>query len=485
MTDASSTGRPRLLVVGLDGVPPEFLFERFLPQMPNVRRLVEGGTHGSLRSTDPPISVPAWPVMFTGVDPGTLGLYGFRHRRPGSYTEMHIPSARDLPVPTLWQLLSERGYRVGVVGMPPGYPAPAVNGVYVSDFLTPSNATDSTHPPELREEIERRFGPYAFDVTFRSAERDQLALDLFAMTRRRFEVAEWLYGQEPWDVFAVHVIGTDRLHHAYWKYFDPTHPRFEAGSRFGRIADDFYALVDEGIGRLLAHVDARTYVLIVSDHGNMAMRGCFCINQWLESAGYLTMRTPPTEPGTPIEKADVDWTRTTVWGAGGYYARIFFNIVGRETGGTVTLPDVPALRAALVEQLAKVADPAGGHLRVQVLDPQEIYATVRGDAPDLIVYFDDLRIRAAGTVGHPSLFLQGNDTGPDDAVHSFDGVFLLSGPGVPTRRTLPKELQIRDVMPTILELLGEPVPAYVQGRPIGGLSRGRTGVSVAATPAGT
>ena len=67
--------------------------------------------------------------MLKGVDPGTLGLYGFRHRRAGSYNDRSIPSSRDLPVPTIWEMLSERGRRVAVVGMPSGYPPIPVNGL--------------------------------------------------------------------------------------------------------------------------------------------------------------------------------------------------------------------------------------------------------------------------------------------------------------------------------------------------------------------
>ena len=51
--------RRRLLIIGLGGVPAEFLFDRFLPVMPNVRGLVEHGLRTTLRTTDPPISVPA------------------------------------------------------------------------------------------------------------------------------------------------------------------------------------------------------------------------------------------------------------------------------------------------------------------------------------------------------------------------------------------------------------------------------------------
>ncbi|MGA7860303.1 MAG: alkaline phosphatase family protein [Thermoplasmata archaeon] len=449
-------------MLGLDAVPPELLFDRLLPVMPNVRRLYEHGARAPLRSTDPPITVPAWPVMFTGYDPGSIGFYGFRHRRNRSYLETYVPSSTLLPVPTLWQLLSQRGRRVTVIGMPPGYPAPAVNGFYISDFLTPAGRTDYTYPPALRGEIESRFGPYRFDVVFRAEERVQLYQDILAMTRQRFAIAEQLLGREPWDVFAIHEIGTDRLHHAYWKYFDRTHPEFVPGNRFENVATEYYAEVDRLIGRLLAIAGDDTLVLIASDHGSMAMSGCFCINQWLVEHGYLVLRQPAA-PGTPLEKADVDWARTKAWGAGGYYARLFFNVKGREPQGLVTVEELPALQERLVRELTALRGPDGTPLRVDVLDPKVIYREVRGDPPDLMFYFGELRWRSAGTLGHPTLFLKENDTGPDDAVHGFDGVFLLYDPRRPEGRDIGPQ-KILDVMPTLLHLMGEEIPPKVQGR---------------------
>ncbi len=114
--------RRRVLVLGLDSVPPEFLFERFLPKMPRLKAVLDRSRFGTLRSTDPPITVPAWAVMFTGMDPGSLGIYGFRLRRLGSYTEMYTPTPQMIPEPPLWDILSRLGRRVAVIGMPPGTP---------------------------------------------------------------------------------------------------------------------------------------------------------------------------------------------------------------------------------------------------------------------------------------------------------------------------------------------------------------------------
>lgn len=462
-----SSPRRRLLILGLDAVPPEFLFDRLLPVMPNVRRLYETGARAPLRSTDPPITVPAWPVMFTGVDPGSLGFYGFRHRRAHAYFDTYVPASTLLPVPSLWQLLSQRGRRVAVIGMPPGYPPPAVNGCYISDFLTPGGRTDYTHPPALRAEIESKFGPYRFDVVFRANERVELYKNILAMTRQRFAIAESLYAREKWDVFALHEIGTDRLHHAYWKYFDQSHPDYVPGNPFEHVAEEYYADLDAAIGRLVDRTDDQTGILIASDHGSMRMSGCFCINQWLQSKGYLTL-TRAVPPGTPIEKAEVDWSRTQVWGAGGYYARLFFNVRGREPHGIVDPSHLPELRRRLAADLAALTGPDGRPMKVDLLDPVSIYRSVRGDPPDLMAYFDDLRWRSAGTMGYPSLFLHENDTGPDDAVHGFDGVFLFRDARNPTGRDLGTQ-KILDVLPTLLRWLGEPIPDHVQGTPISGV----------------
>ncbi|HZY71191.1 MAG TPA: alkaline phosphatase family protein [Thermoplasmata archaeon] len=453
----------RLLVIGLDGVPPDLLFRRLRGVMPNMDRLLGRASRGALRTTDPPISVPAWPVMFTGVDPGTLGLYGFRHRRRGSYTDTYVPGSEAVPVPTIWELASQSGRRVAVVGMPLGYPPPSVNGVYVSDFLTPPGAENVTHPPEWRTELDLG-GPYLFDVPFRSSERNDLFGNLMEMTRRRFDVAEKLYRQERWDVFAVHEIGTDRLHHAFWKYFDPEHPDFEPHHPLGHVLHDYYAMLDAAIGRLVELADAQTHVVVVSDHGSMAMHGLFCVNEWLRRRGYLAVRAPPA-PQTAVENADVDWSATRVWAGGGYYARIFFNVRGREPQGVIAPEELPEWKARLSAELRELTAPDGGPLGVEILDPSTTYHSVRGDAPDLIAYFGALRWRSAGTLGHPSLYLRENDIGPDDAVHSFDGVFVHADPSSPVERELPTS-RILDMAPTFLQMLGEPVPSFMQGRPI-------------------
>jgi predicted AlkP superfamily phosphohydrolase/phosphomutase len=455
----------RLIILGLDGVPPEFLFDRFLPLMPNLRELLARGRYGGLRSCDPPTSVPAWTVLFTGMDPGCLGFYGHRHRKPGTYTTMYTPTPEMIPYPAIWNILSQLGFRVVVIGVPPGYPPPRVNGIYISDFLTPRAATDFVTPHALAPEIQEVAGSYQFDVLFRTEERERIAREIFAMTEKRFRVARHLWKKEPWDLFVVHEVGPDRLHHAFWKYFDPAHPRHILDATLSTIADRYYALLDKEIGELLKLVPDDVPILVVSDHGCQSMAGCFCINDWLQRRGYLHLNGAPVAPNTPLEGAPVDWGKTSAWGLGGYFARIFFNVRGRDPQGIIEPGEVPQLARRLVADLAQVRRPDGRPLGVEVIEPTQAYREVRGDPPDLMLYFGDLRWRSAGTLGHDSFFLDENDTGPDDAVHSFEGVFALLHSPTQAPARLPTQ-SILDVAPTILELMGVERPQAMQGKPI-------------------
>jgi predicted AlkP superfamily phosphohydrolase/phosphomutase len=227
-------------------------------------------------------------------------------------------------------------------------------------------------------------------------------------------------------------------------------------------------LLDTEVGAFLDELGPDVSVLVVSDHGSQAMAGCFCINEWLRQEGYLNLEGPAPPPGTPLEKSQVDWSRTRVWGAGGYYARLSFNLRGREPKGTVDPQDLPGLTEELRRGLSALRTPAGTPLPVRLFRPQDVYTETRGDPPDLMAYFDEARWRSAGTLGHGRLYLEENDTGPDDAVHSFDGVIAFREAGSSAARELGTQ-QIRDVAPTILARFGVESPSYVQGRPIRGL----------------
>src|SRR5262249_48151880 len=114
-----------------------------------------------------------------------------------------------------------------------------------------------------------------------------------------------------------------------------------------------------------------------------------------------------------------------------------------------------------------ICDPQGRNIGSKAYRPEDIYRTINGVAPDLIAYFGDLDWRSVGAVGMGGIHTLENDTGPDEANHDWHGLFVLSTAGADApRRGLQTAVTIYDVAPTLLRLLGQPIPDGLRGRAI-------------------
>ncbi len=456
---------PRIAVIGLDCGTPQLLFDRLADEVPNINALIERGMHGELASITPPITVPAWACSMTGKTPGQLGIYGFRNRKDTTYDGLSIATSLSVKEPTVWDLLGAAGKKSLLIGVPPGFPPRPLEGWRVSCFLTPPSAETWTHPAELSGEISEILGgeEYIFDVpNFREQGLDYTLDRVFTMTERRFAVARSLVRSKPWDYFMMVEMGPDRLHHMFWQFFDPAHPKYEPGNRFETAFRDYYRFLDRQVGGLLEALPEDAVTIVMSDHGARPMLGGVNFNTWLEREGYLAFSDPVTAP-TPIAKAPIDWGRTAAWGDGGYYGRLFLNVKGREPQGVVEPSRYEEARDELTARLEAMPGPDGTSLGTRVLKPEDVYPDVRGVAPDLIVYFGDLDWRSVGQVGTGQVFTYENDTGPDGANHDRTGLFVMAGlPGQPTGRR--EGLSLVDVGPTILKLFGLAAPEDAIGR---------------------
>jgi predicted AlkP superfamily phosphohydrolase/phosphomutase len=451
------------LLIGLDCAAPELLFHRFIDKLPNFRRLLRNGVHGRLESCDPPITIPAWAVMASGKDPGALGVYGFRHREDYSYSDIRITTSKDIREKRVWDYVSTAGGKSCIVGVPPSYPPFPLDGCMIGGFIAPSTEYDYTYPQSLKNEIDDIVDDYALDVEFRIDDKINLEKNITEMTGKHFKLVKHLITAKEWRFFMFVEIGLDRIHHAFWRYFDETHHLHEPGSGFENVVEDYYILLDRHVGEILQLIDNETIVIVSSDHGGKAMKGAFCINAWLERQGYLRYKEPVDDVSS-FNAELVDWAETTAWGWGGYYARVFLNVKGRETHGTVDPEDYETMRDEIAERLRSIRGPDGEFWDNKVMKPEDIYSECNGKPPDLMIYFDDLNWRSAGTTGHRSLYLAVNDTGPDDAMHDKMGVYVYFDP----KRDLEGkeiDMSILDIAPTILRSMGLPIPEDLKGTP--------------------
>ena len=459
----------RVLVIGLDCAAPQLIFERWRDELPNLRRLADEGAWGPLESIIPPITVPAWSAMMTSRDPGELGFYGFRNRRHHTYEELHTANSTYVSDPTVWDVLSQEGKEVVLIGVPQTYPPKPVNGCLVSCFLTPGTESQYTHPVELKAEVEAVTGGYMLDVEgFRSDDKEGILRQIQEMTEKRFRLVKHLMRTRPWDFFMFVEIGVDRIHHGFWKYSDPSHRKYQAGHRFEHAIRDYYRYVDGQIGELLAQIDDDTVVFVLSDHGAKNMDGGICINEWLRREGYLHLKEEPSSVG-PLKVDQVDWSRTMAWGSGGYYGRLFLNVRGREPEGVVAPEDYERVREEIKAKLEALPDEQGRPLNNRVFKPEDIYRECRNIPPDLIIYFDDLAWRSVGSIGSRAVYTFEYDTGPDDANHAQHGIFTMWDPrrrnGNNGSHRL-ENLHLLDVAPTILDVYGLPPAQGMRGRVI-------------------
>lgn len=452
---------PRLLVIGLDCAPPSLVFDRFAEAMPFVSKLRSEGSFGVLRSTAPPITMPAWASMATGRDPGELGIYGFRNRDEGY--GLRIATAKDLPYKRVWDHLGEAGFKVAPLFVPPTYPVPAVRGVSIGCFLTPEDSPKFAFPPRFQRELEERFGPHRPDVmNFRADDPDAVRDELFSSTKERFEILRYVLETHRPDLTFFVEMGTDRLHHAFFHHFFEDYPRFDPEGAYREIGREYYAFIDREIETTVMGLgDEKVDLLIVSDHGARPMLSGIAVNELLRERGYLHLKRTPEGP-VAFADAEIDWSRTRAFSEGGYYARVFLNIKGREPEGIVHDRDVPPLLDELERLFLALPDENGAPMKTIVHRPEAVYRRTRGRAPDLMVYLDNLNRRSLGKLGLGGIHHANDDRGPDACNHDWDGIYIANGPNLP--KGMRERRSILDIFPTILELFAVEPPSDLIGK---------------------
>ncbi|MGD8626709.1 MAG: alkaline phosphatase family protein, partial [Anaerolineae bacterium] len=425
------TRAKKIMLIGLDGVPLGII-RRWAQSghLPNLARLMETGAVGDLRSTIPPTSGPSWSSFVTGMNPGKTGIYDFLYRREGTY---HFPpvNASQRGGTTIWRYLSDAGYRVGVLNLPMSYPVEEINGFMVSGWMTPYNASDYIHPPELAGELEREVGNYRIypTETFAENRRDSFLQASYNLLEMRTRTALHLARTRPWDVFMTIFFDTDRVLHQLWHYLNPDHPWRTDGEDRESIVRDYFGRVDHSIGRLLELADDDTLVVVLSDHGMGQANNFIVLNNWLLETGLLRLQH---DPWTRLKKfmfqrgftlrnvhqiadrlglaqqaeyvagyfvdhllklvflsfLDVDWSRSRAYSFGRHLGSVYVNVKGREPQGIVEPgAEYEAVRDE-IEQLAyEFRHPETGRPLIgEVLRREDIYSgphLLR--APDLIL----------------------------------------------------------------------------------------------------
>ena len=508
----------RVVVIGLDGAT----WDLFRPRMeagrlPNLKRIVDNGASGDLESIYPPETPAAWPSFMTGKNPGKHGVFDFLVYDPETQTEQPV-NARLRKGKTIWEYLSAAGKTSLVLNVPTTYPPDPIKGAVITDFLTPAGAKDYTHPPELREELEAEHGRYPLffeTMSFVCAGSDanaRMFLDeLEWMDRVKFETAEKLMARHQPDFTMVHIWGTDRLQHELWNFIDPGHPRYDAAKaeKFGERIEQYYTMLDDWVGRLMEQAGPEAITFVISDHGFGPTHHFIDLNSWLLREGFITLKrsarvrakkllwdlgvTPHNAtrllfpllrflawfkagaPEAAIRKStgainipgmlslnDVDWARTQAYAPFGW-SGIYINTKGVRPHGAVDPADYDAIRDAIVERWRQLANPETGepvggpvHTRDEMFHgPFTPYGPDVMPLPLAEKYMPVCFFGFASKEPvYPNTTLFGN--------HRMEGILAAAGKGV--RPGHVDGANLMDMAPTVLYLLGHPVPNDMDGK---------------------
>jgi predicted AlkP superfamily phosphohydrolase/phosphomutase len=504
----------RVLVIGLDGATFTIM-QPLMEQgkMPHLAQMQQQGSWGSLVSTIPPVTAPAWSSFMTGVNPARHGVFHFFQRDPSGYAYEETSGfvhADLIRTPTLWEILSTAGKRLGVVNVPLTYPPRPINGFMITGMLTPPSASCFTYPPELSRQLPR----YQIDLDVTRTEtgfnadnhlsEDELLQAVNALLDQRVEHCLRLMAEQEWDVFAVVFVGTDRLFHQLWHYLDPSCLAYSSarGEVVRTAVDTYLRRLDAAVGRLRANAGPQATTIVMSDHGfGPAPDKRVNLNDWLVDLGLLRvaqnrqswltaeywatrlgLRRPAIKkvlerwvPPHLLRRASTnrqgrreipaDWHRTRAQAVQIYnhFCGIEINVKGRKRHGIVDPGhEYDQLRDHILSELTALRDPdTDGRLVKTARRREEVF---KGDAidqvPDIVI---ELYPQYAGLapLGNRRIVTPQHPRRRGD--HRRDGIFLAQGPDVASGAMSPFP-QITDLAPTILYLLGLPIPGHVDGR---------------------
>lgn len=500
--------RRRVLVIGLDGVTFDLLAPWIeMGRLPTLAHLIEEGVSGSLESTSPPISSAAWASFATGKNPGKHGVVDFVHPEENGY-RVAIVSSQKRGSKALWNLISEAGGQAGVVGVPVTYPPEEVNGFMISGFLTPSSKSDYTYPLSLRRELDEVLGGFQLlpSEKYRStASTDKFIEDMIADVEKRTEAVIYLMGK-PWDLFSCVFWSPDMMQHEVWRLLDKNHPQHDpiAAQAYREKIIGFYERVDDCVRRILDQVDEDVTVVVMSDHGFGPTHNFFLVNTWLERIGLLKLKRGPLawvkylmfKAGfTPLNAfriakalrlgflrrrfrfqrggglikrlflsfSDVDWPRTKAFAVGSF-GQIYINLAGRRPQGAVQPEEYEGLREEIIEKALEIRDPHSGESVVErAYRREELYSGPYLERmPDIILVprrYEYMAFGHADFGSHrlvePVFGLSGH--------HRPNGVLILWGKDVKQGETI-EGARIIDLAPTILYLMGVPIPRDMDGQ---------------------
>jgi predicted AlkP superfamily phosphohydrolase/phosphomutase len=425
---------------------------------------------------------------------------GIGTKRP---SKPEIVDGRSIASSTLWDILGHHRRRVGVINVPMTYPPRPVNGFMITGLLTPPGASVFTYPPELSSKVtdyqidlERFIGHKPFARDSNDPPHIEPSLELMqefrTMMEKRARTALKLMHSEPWDLFIVVFTGTDRMGHYLWSFHrDVDSDGSSEWHRLHQAVFDYYVRLDQAIGEMVQEAGQNTTAMIMSDHG-MGPNYVKSVhwNDWLRRKGLLSTQTTVSSPdgwllklGLPRDRiarlarkipglVDTNLIRKAKAASPvtlqldrtqAYYTHIYSYV-----GGIHIIPqgeEKKKLCDDLVRDIRQVVDPNTGQPIVRwVYRGEECYHGPHADDIPAIVLVMNPDYGGNESLSYVSSIVTELQGKRDPGGHHVEGIFIARGPEIESIPQKLPNLQIQDIAPTVLYLMGMPVPSDMDGR---------------------
>jgi predicted AlkP superfamily phosphohydrolase/phosphomutase len=389
---------------------------------------------------------------------------------------------------------------------------------------TPSEKSPFVYPPELREELEKAAGrPLQLDTRFLGfMTNDQRRYSVLEEMRQLDEqwtnVGLHLLQHRVQDVMMFVFMSIDTVQHYFWQFMDDTHFLHDpaAKSKFGNAIRDVYCRLDATLGKFLEYAGPDTSVFVVSDHGAGPVSDrTIYLNRYLAQIGLLCYRK---NTDNVLQKAartvtrkiyrvlldnlssrqkiwladlmpalrdkaetsytsftEIDWTRTKAFCSEVLASppSVWINLKGQRPQGIVEPADYEKVRDEVIIKLRELKDPRTGEPVIKrVLKREEaVHGPFASEAADLILdWWETSEFSTSPSfpdqTHEPAVIVtekrptKGSEWG---GTHRLHGILVAKGPHFKKNAEI-SGARLIDFAPTLLYLLGQPVPRDMDGK---------------------
>ncbi|KUK00136.1 MAG: Type I phosphodiesterase/nucleotide pyrophosphatase [Thermococcales archaeon 44_46] len=464
--------KPKVIVVGLDGATWDLIIPLVKKgELPTFEMLLRNSAWGRLKSTIPPVTFPAWHSLFTGKNPGKLGVYNFVQVDVSKHT-FKINTPYSFSGNPIWKILSDKGYKSCIINVPTAK-VERINGVIVGGPFS-----DKLVYPQEYEELlnSMNYEQYPEKLTklgLYGKEKPSPEL-IEEVISSRFNLARLLIEKEHPDFLVVTIFTIDNIQHFYW------------GDEIVNVA---WKIIDKQLGNFLAEFMGHSYILLVSDHGFSEGRGTFYISKFLTDHGLIRYKRPIIQRITSrvsLDKILGLGIKLRLSKLAKYLPQeklleiisIFQDKGGRlGAKGLEKVIDWENSFAIPIDNLIYLNGPEEQKTNIKLLIKEELeklpiinkvflkediyWGNFVNSAPDLVI----MPQKGVDVLENPSadkLIENKIVRSRWKAVHELYGIFLINGPNVEPKKEL--KANIYDIAPTILYLFGLPPDPDMDGR---------------------